>query len=45
MQVSDRIGRQMKLHDLNVLMVVVQMGSMCWIAEIASKFHPIARIT
>ena len=28
MQVSDRIGRQMKLHDLNVLMVVVQAGSM-----------------
>jgi DNA-binding transcriptional LysR family regulator len=28
MQVSDRIGRRMKLHDLNVLMVVVQEGSM-----------------
>lgn len=28
MQVSDRIGRRMKLHDLNVLMVVVQTGSM-----------------
>src|ERR1700704_6225155 len=28
MQVSDRIGRRMKLHDLNVLMVVVQVGSM-----------------
>jgi len=28
MQVSDRIGRRMKLHDLNVLMVVVQAGSM-----------------
>jgi DNA-binding transcriptional LysR family regulator len=27
-QVSDRIGRRMKLHDLNVLMVVVQAGSM-----------------
>jgi DNA-binding transcriptional LysR family regulator len=28
MQVSDRIGRQMKLHDLHVLMAVVQAGSM-----------------
>jgi DNA-binding transcriptional LysR family regulator len=28
MQVSDRIGRQMKLHDLHVLMAVVQVGSM-----------------
>jgi len=26
--VSDRIGRRMKLHDLNVLMVVAQAGSM-----------------
>src|SRR3954470_8141849 len=28
MQVSDRIGRRMKLHDLHVLMAVVQTGSM-----------------
>src|SRR5262249_19653433 len=28
MQTSDRIGRRMKLHDLHVLMVVVQAGSM-----------------
>src|SRR3954454_21278951 len=28
MQVSERIGRRMKLHDLNVLMAVVQTGSM-----------------
>src|SRR5690242_21924950 len=28
MQVSDRIGRRMKLHDLHVLMVVLQAGSM-----------------
>jgi Bacterial regulatory helix-turn-helix protein, lysR family len=28
MQVSDRIGRRMKLHDLNVLIAVVQAGSM-----------------
>jgi DNA-binding transcriptional LysR family regulator len=28
MQMSDRIGRRMKLHDLHVLMTVVQTGSM-----------------
>ena len=28
MQLSDRIGRRMKLHDLHVLMSVVQSGSM-----------------
>src|SRR5262252_8254757 len=28
MQVSDRIGRRMKLHDLHVLMTVMQAGSM-----------------
>ena len=28
MQVSDRIGRRLKLHDLHVLMSVVQAGSM-----------------
>jgi DNA-binding transcriptional LysR family regulator len=28
LQVSDRIGRRMKLHDLHVLMAVVQAGSM-----------------
>jgi DNA-binding transcriptional LysR family regulator len=28
MQVSNRIGRRMKLHDLHVLMAVVQAGSM-----------------
>src|SRR5690349_21837049 len=28
MQASDRIGRRMKLHDLHVLMTVVQAGSM-----------------
>src|SRR5262245_51270499 len=28
MQVIDRIGRRMKLHDLNMLMAVVQTGSM-----------------
>jgi DNA-binding transcriptional LysR family regulator len=28
MQLSDRIGRRMKLHDIHVLMAVVQAGSM-----------------
>ena len=28
MQMSDRIGRRMKLHDLHVLMAVAQAGSM-----------------
>src|SRR6266567_1333878 len=28
MRMSDRIGRRMKLHDLHVLMAVVQAGSM-----------------
>jgi DNA-binding transcriptional LysR family regulator len=28
MQISDRIGRRIKLHDLHVLMAVVQAGSM-----------------
>ena len=28
MQVSDRIGFRMKLHDLHVLLAVVQTGSM-----------------
>jgi len=28
MQVSDRIGRRLKLHDLHALMAVVQAGSM-----------------
>ena len=28
MQLSDRIGRRLKLHDLHVLMAVVQAGSM-----------------
>src|SRR4051794_20050034 len=28
MQLSDRVGRRMKLHDIHVLMAVVQVGSM-----------------
>jgi DNA-binding transcriptional LysR family regulator len=33
---SDRIGRRMKLHDLHVLMTVVQVGSM---GEAAQRLH------
>src|SRR5262245_45612217 len=33
MQVSDRIGRRMKLQDLHVLMTVVEVGSMGKAAE------------
>ena len=34
MQLSDRIGRRMKLHDLHVFMAVVQAGSMCRAAQL-----------
>jgi hypothetical protein len=33
MQLSDRIGRRMKLQDLHVFMTVVQAGSMGKAAE------------
>jgi hypothetical protein len=33
MQLSDRIGRGIKLQDLHVLMTVVQVGSMSKAAE------------
>ena len=36
---SDRIGRRMKLHDLHVLMAVVQAGSMEKAASI-SQYRP-----
>src|SRR5262245_59602874 len=36
MQLSDRIGRRMKLHDLHVLMAVVQAGSMSRAARLLS---------
>jgi DNA-binding transcriptional LysR family regulator len=36
MQLSDRIGRRMKLHDLHVLMAVVQAGSMSRAAQLLS---------
>jgi DNA-binding transcriptional LysR family regulator len=36
MQLSDRIGRRMKLHDLHVLIAVVQAGSMSKAAQLLS---------
>jgi DNA-binding transcriptional LysR family regulator len=40
MQLSDRIGRRMKLHDLHVLMAVVQAGSMGKAAKLLSTTQP-----
>ena len=40
MQVTDRIGRRMKLQDLNVLMTVVQTGSMLKAAERLNTVQP-----
>src|SRR6266571_6045408 len=40
MQLSDRIGRRMKLHDLHVLMTVVQAGSMGKAAERLNTSQP-----
>src|SRR5437762_1947660 len=40
MQVSDRIGRRMKLNDLNVLMTVVQAGSMNRAAVVLNTTQP-----
>ena len=40
MQLSDRIGRRMKLHDLHVLMAVVQAGSMGKAAETLNTSQP-----
>jgi DNA-binding transcriptional LysR family regulator len=40
MQVSDRIGRRMKLHDLHVLMAVVQVGSMGKAAALLNTTQP-----
>lgn len=40
MQWSDRIGRRMKLHDLHVLMTVVQAGSMGKAAERLNSSQP-----
>ena len=40
MQLSDRIGRRMKLHDLHVLMAVVQAGSMNKAAALLNMTQP-----
>jgi DNA-binding transcriptional LysR family regulator len=40
MQLSDRIGRRMKLHDLHVLMAVVQAGSMNKAAALLDTTQP-----
>jgi len=40
MQLSDRIGRRMKLHDLHVLMAIVQAGSMSKAAQILNTTQP-----
>ena len=40
MQLSDRIGRRMKLHDLHVLMAVVQAGSMSRAAQLLNTTQP-----
>jgi DNA-binding transcriptional LysR family regulator len=40
MQLSDRIGRRMKLHDLHVLMAVVQAGSMSKAAQLLNTTQP-----
>jgi DNA-binding transcriptional LysR family regulator len=40
MQLSDRIGRRMKLQDLHVLMTVVQIGSMGKAAERLNTVQP-----
>ena len=40
MQLSDRIGRRMKLHDLHVLMTVVQFGSMGEAAKRLNSHQP-----
>ena len=40
MQLSDRIGRRMKLHDLHVLLAVVQAGSMNKAAVLLNMTQP-----
>ena len=40
MQLSDRIGRRMKLHDLHVLIAVVQAGSMSKAAQVLNTTQP-----
>jgi DNA-binding transcriptional LysR family regulator len=40
MQMSDRIGRQIKLHDLHVLIAVIQAGSMSKAAALLNTGQP-----
>ncbi len=40
MQLTDRIGRRLKLQDLNVLMTVIQTGSMGKAAELLNTSQP-----
>ena len=40
MRLTDRIGRRMKLHDLNVLMTVVEVGSMNKAAALLNTTQP-----
>lgn len=40
MQIKDRIGRRLKLHDLHVLMGVVQAGSMSKAAALLNTTQP-----
>src|SRR5262245_57253275 len=40
MQLSDRIGRRIKLHDLHVLMTVLQAGSMGKAAQLLNTTQP-----
>ena len=40
MQLSDRIGRRLKLHDLHVLLAVVQAGSMRKAAALLNTTQP-----
>jgi DNA-binding transcriptional LysR family regulator len=40
MQLSDRIGRRMKLHDLHVLITVLQTGSMGKAAQLLNTTQP-----
>ena len=40
MQLSDRIGRRIKLHDLHILMAVVQAGSMSKAAALLNTTQP-----
>src|ERR1700752_5000134 len=40
MQMSDRIGRRIKLNDLHVLMTVVQAGSMSKAASLLNTGQP-----